>query len=136
MHERIKQLRKALGLTQAEFGAKVGLKQNSVAIIESGRTTANATIKSICNAFNVSEDWLRNGEGEMFAPTFSANDELLLYITRLLKNEPESFQARFYRAMSTMPREFWGLVEKKAWELVGQEPPGAENGSEDDQFVT
>lgn len=136
MGERLKQLRKALGLTQAEFADRVGVKRNTIAVIENGRTTSNQTIVSICRAFNVSEEWLRTGEGEMFAPTFSANDELLLYITRLLKNEPESFQARFYRAMSTMPREFWGLVEKKAWELVGQEPPGPEKGSEDDQFET
>lgn len=67
--DRIKTLRKALHLTQQKFGDRIGLKQNSVALIEAGRETSDQTIFAICREFRVSEDWLRTGEGEMFILT-------------------------------------------------------------------
>ena len=66
--ERIKKVRKALDLTQREFGERIAMKQNSVAQIEMGRGTSDQTIFSICKTFNVSETWLRTGEGQMFLP--------------------------------------------------------------------
>ena len=75
--ERIKELRKALSLTQTAFGERIGLKQNSVALIEAGRATSDQTIFAICREFRVNEDWLRTGAGEMFVPTpASIVDEL------------------------------------------------------------
>lgn len=75
MNERIRKLRDALGLTQKEFGEKIGLKQNTVAVIESGkRETSDQTVLAICRAFNVNEEWLRNGAGEM--RNVDASDEL------------------------------------------------------------
>ena len=67
--ERIKQVRKALGLTQTRFGEIIGLKQNSVALIEAGRETSDQTIFAICREFRVNEEWLRTGAGEMFIPS-------------------------------------------------------------------
>lgn len=75
--ERIKELRKALSLTQTAFGERIGLKQNSVALIEAGRATSDQTIFAICREFRVNEEWLRTGAGEMFVPTpASIVDEL------------------------------------------------------------
>ena len=69
MNERIKELRKALGLNQTEFGERIGIKQGSVAGYESGiRTPLDSVILSMCREFNVNEEWLRTGEGEMFRP--------------------------------------------------------------------
>lgn len=70
--DRIKKIRKELDLTQAEFGAKIGSVQNTVTGYESGRRNPSApVIALICEKFNVNEEWLRTGEGEMFkaAPT-------------------------------------------------------------------
>ena len=66
MNKRIKMLRKSLGLTQQNFANRIGMKQNSIALIESGRNTSDQTILSICREFNVNEEWLRTGKGEMF----------------------------------------------------------------------
>ena len=75
--ERIKELRKALGMTQEKFAERIGLKRNSVALIELGRDTSEQTIFAICREFRVNEDWLRTGAGEMFVPTpASIVDEL------------------------------------------------------------
>lgn len=69
--ERLKYLRKnELHLTQENFGKKLGFKQNSIALIESGRNTlTDRTIADICREFNVNEDWLRYGTGEIFIET-------------------------------------------------------------------
>lgn len=66
VNERIKKLRKMLDLTQQEFGNRIGMKQNTIALIEKGRNTSDQTIFSICREFNVNEEWLRSGTGEMF----------------------------------------------------------------------
>lgn len=67
MHERIKKLRKTLDLTQQEFAEKLGIKRNTIAQYEIGRNIPiDAVIKSICREFGVSEEWLRDGIGEMF----------------------------------------------------------------------
>ncbi|MDD2956394.1 MAG: helix-turn-helix transcriptional regulator [Oscillospiraceae bacterium] len=77
MNERIKKLRKMLDLTQQEFGNRIGMKQNTIALIEKGRNTSDQTIFSICREFNVNEEWLRSGTGEMFKPaTNEVLDEL------------------------------------------------------------
>ena len=67
MQNRIKELRKALNLNQTEFGEKIGAKQATVAGWEVGRREPSPlVIGSICREFNVNENWLRTGQGEMF----------------------------------------------------------------------
>lgn len=66
MNERIKKVRKALDLTQQEFAEHIGMKRNSIALIENGRNTSDQTVFAICREFNVNEEWLRTGNGEMF----------------------------------------------------------------------
>ena len=69
MNTRIRKIRKSLELTQQVFAQRIGLKQNSIALIESGkRNTSDQTIFAICREFNVNEEWLRTGNGEMFKP--------------------------------------------------------------------
>lgn len=65
MNERIKLLRKALELNQTDFGARIGVKQGTVAAYESGaRVPLDSVVVSICREFGVSESWLRSGEGD------------------------------------------------------------------------
>lgn len=70
MKDRIKQLRKSLKLTQAEFANKIGLGGNTIARYELGdRAPSNAVIQSICREFHVREEWLRTGVGDMMETT-------------------------------------------------------------------
>lgn len=69
MNKRIKSIRKELKLNQTEFGIKIGLKQRTIADIESGRSTlTERNFDAICRVFNVNPEWLRNDVGEMFMP--------------------------------------------------------------------
>lgn len=70
INNRIKILRKDyLKLSQAEFGKNINFKQNSIALMESGKNSlTDRTISDICRQFRVSENWLRYGTGEIFLP--------------------------------------------------------------------
>lgn len=74
MNERIKELRKALGLTLEKFGEKLGVQKSAISKIERGENgVAEPMFKSICREYNVNENWLRTGEGEMFVPASTFN---------------------------------------------------------------
>jgi DNA-binding XRE family transcriptional regulator len=67
MRHRIKEIRKALGLNQKEFAKQIGLTQTSLSMIEVGENAfTEKNVKLICVTFNVSEQWLRTGKGQMF----------------------------------------------------------------------
>ena len=62
-------MRKSKNLTQTAFGEIIGVKGNTVTNYETGlRTPTDAVIKSICREFDVNEEWIRTGNGEMFTP--------------------------------------------------------------------
>lgn len=87
MKDRIKKLRKELDLTQQAFADKIGMKQNTIAQYEMGRTTpSDAIIFSICREFDVNEEWLRTGEGEMFEQ-MTEQQKILKYTALLLKDK-------------------------------------------------
>lgn len=70
MNERIKILRKTLGLTLEKFGEHVGVTKASISKIENSRNNMSEQMfKSICREFQVNEEWLRNGTGEIFIKT-------------------------------------------------------------------
>lgn len=88
MNERIKELRKSLDMNQTEFGNRIGVKQTTVAGYETGvRTPIDSVILSMCREFNVNEEWLRTGKGEMFLPV-PEEDEVASYVAELL--EPDN----------------------------------------------
>lgn len=65
--ERVKSVRKTLNLTLEKFGGKFGMSRSSISDIENGRRSlTDQTRLSICREFNVDENWLRTGKGEMF----------------------------------------------------------------------
>ena len=88
MNTRIKFLRKNSGLTQEKFAERIGLKQNSIALIESGkRNISDQAILSICREFGVREEWLRTGNGEMYAPAPTNGLDLLAKEKKLTHGE-------------------------------------------------
>lgn len=67
LNNRIKSIRKALGLSQKDFGKKIGISDTAVSKLENGeRNPSEQTLKSICREFNVDYFWLTEGKGEMF----------------------------------------------------------------------
>lgn len=78
LNTRIKEVRETKGLSQAEFAEMLNLKRNSISLIEVGkRNPSDRTIMDICSKFNVSEEWLRTGTGQMFVKTPSSTMDQL-----------------------------------------------------------
>ena len=67
MNNRIKELRRILGLKQREFADALGVKTGAVGAWESGSFKPGAArIELICERFRVSRDWLVDGDGPVF----------------------------------------------------------------------
>jgi transcriptional regulator with XRE-family HTH domain len=67
MNQRLKELRTKLGMSQRDFAEAIHISQPSYTQYESGiRPPRDVTISQICTTFNVREEWLRDGTGEMF----------------------------------------------------------------------
>lgn len=65
--ERVREIRKELNLTLEKFGEKLGVGKTAISKIEKGENSlTDQMLKSICREYNVSYDYLMNGEGEMF----------------------------------------------------------------------
>ena len=111
MKDRLKELRKALNLTQQKFADKLGVKQNTIAQYEMGRNDpSDAVIISICREFGVSESWLRNGEGEMFIP-MTLDEEIASFIGGVQADIEPTFQKRFISALAKLSPEEWKTIE-------------------------
>jgi transcriptional regulator with XRE-family HTH domain len=92
MNERIKELRKTLGLTMEKFGERLGVKSSAINKIEKGmNNVTDQMFVSICREFKVNEDWLRDGTGEMFKVP---EDETAAIVSTLLE---ESDDKEFYK---------------------------------------
>lgn len=83
-NERVREVRKSYGLTLDKFGGKLGVTKQTVSRIENGvNNVTEQMLKSICREFNVNEEWLRYGTGEMFSghPDISYKDRIIGAVT-------------------------------------------------------
>ena len=113
MNERIKALRLALEMTQESFSQRLGVKRNTIGNYETGnRIPSNQIIFSICREFNVNEDWLRNGSGEMFNKL--TTDEELAYIVGTAIPTASDYVKNTFIALGKLSKEF----SKEDWEVV------------------
>ena len=119
--DRIKELRKAKGLTQFEFADKLKVSRSNIASYETGKNElSGAAISLICRTFSVSETWLRTGEGEMFSDT-AREEQIAAFMGDVLAAESEDFRKRFISMLSSLSVDEWRFIEEKAKELVEKE---------------
>ena len=89
MNKRINKLRKALGLTLEKFGKRLGVGKSVLSQIENGHcNVTDQMFKSICREFNVNEEWLRDGTGDMFR---LPDDETAALVSDLLEDADDDF---------------------------------------------
>lgn len=124
MIERLKQLRKHLGMTQQEFADKISIQRSTYSKYEVGQNEpTSAVIALICDRCHVNEEWLRTGEGEMFV---KAPDDV---VARFARDNGlgrlEEVLIREYLDLSEEGREvFRQYIRKVAAELL--ETPAAD----------
>lgn len=122
MKERIKALRKSLGLNQTKFGQELGVSMSSVTKWETGENdVSESVIRLICKRFSVSDTWLRTGEGEMFEPR-TREEEIAAFVHDVCGPDGSAFQRRLITLLSRLSPEEWGVLEKIADELNEKGP--------------
>lgn len=112
MKDRIKKIRTGLGLTQQEFADKISVKRGAIANYEIGRNEpTDSVISLICREFNVNEEWLRTGKGDMFVE-LTEDEKLASFFGSVQSGEDESFKKRFLSVLAALDESEWELLEK------------------------
>lgn len=114
MKERIKDLRKSLGLSQTKFGESVGVSLSAEQKWEMGISVpSDAVIMLIVQRYGISEKWLRTGEGEMRAPASRA-DEMTRLVKRLMADRPDSFRSALITTLLRLDPDGpeWDAIER------------------------
>lgn len=112
LKDRIKLIRRNAGLTQEKFAELLGIKRNTVATYETtSKIPMESIITSICREFNVNENWLRTGTGDMYC--YSGNgDEFQTALNEINTNDPMAKQVilNYWRMNSSEKELFWKFV--------------------------
>ncbi|MFR1481163.1 MAG: helix-turn-helix domain-containing protein [Hydrogeniiclostridium mannosilyticum] len=117
MNERIKAVRLALGISQEEFGKRLGVTRGAITNIELNKVEPKPLfVDLICREFNVNEDWLKDGAEPMFLQR-SRNEELSAFFGDLLNGEPD-FKHRLISVMSRLSVDQWQMLADMANMLV------------------
>ena len=117
-NERVKEIRKTLGLTLEKFGGRIGVARGSMSNIENGnRNLTEQMTKSICREFSVDYMWLTTGEGEMFIDT---DDDFIERIDRIMAGEDEARKNLFKFMLELSDEDIVALdrLMKKAIEFT------------------
>ena len=123
LKERIKEVRKTLGLTLEEFGNKIGVTKTTISRIENGvNSVTNQMLISICREFGVNEEWLRSGEGDMFVP-LTRSEAIAEFAGSLMKEEDASFKKRLIEALAKLNEQEWEVLEGIAQKLTNSDQP-------------
>ena len=123
MKERLKKLRKTLDLTQQEFADKLKVPRNTIGGYEVGKSnTSDSAVNNICNIFNVNEEWLRTGNGEMFIE-LTRDEQIENFVGNVLKSEEDSFKKKFISMLSALDESDWEVLQKMV-ELMQENKKG------------
>ena len=111
---RIKDVWRKVGLSQADFGARLGVSRDVISNIETDRLKnpgqKESLYRLICREYGVDEHWLRTGDGEMFLP-LDRDNQIAQWDGTILRDEGDSFRKRFVAALSKLQERDWIALE-------------------------
>lgn len=117
--DRIKAIRKEKNLSQTAFGNVLGVSRDVVNNAENNRAeVSELMIRAIVSNFNVSEVWLRSGEGTMFV-SLGRMAEITRRVAQMA-GEDNPFKEKLILALLRIPPEKWHLIEKAAREILAE----------------
>lgn len=116
--DRLIKIREYKGYNQEKFALELGLSRNFINQVENRKKNiSDRTISDICREFDVNEDWLRNGTGEMFKPQ-TKNQEIGAFANSVMKLNDEKFKKRFVEALTRLDEKDWEALEIIAEKLL------------------
>lgn len=122
---RIADIIRESSLSKTAFSRRVGLSQPFVSQLANGAAVpSDRTILDICREFNVSERWLRTGEGEMFVQ-LSREEEITKFAMEIIRDPDSEFQRQAISVLAKLTPEQWKLMEQMADQLLQQRQQSA-----------
>ncbi|MDO4331781.1 MAG: helix-turn-helix transcriptional regulator [Eubacteriales bacterium] len=116
--ERVKEVRKELGLTLEKFGEKIGVTKTAISRIEKGeRGCTEQMTKAICREFSVDYIWLTTGDGEMFV---ESDDDIMETIDRIMAGENEFHKKLIKWCATSFNEDDLRMLERKIDEFVAE----------------
>lgn len=120
MNERIKYLRKELGLTQTTFGEKIGVSGDTISAIEKGKNNlTDRNISLICERFGVDEIWLRTGIGEPFREK-TEDEKLATFFGEVISGDDDDNIKKIMIGLSKLDKSQWDALESIINTLAGK----------------
>ena len=105
--DRLRELRKSVGLSQTKFGEKVGVGLGVIRNLEDGLTSpAPMFLDLICRTYGCDRIWLETGEGEMFRE-MSADEQIADFVGGILSDRGDQFQKKVIQILSSLDDEGW-----------------------------
>lgn len=110
--ERLRFIRKRLGLTMTDFGKSLGLSYSVISNLELGRTVpTEAIINLICHTHNVNRFFLDTGEGEPF--TYPESEDEITAQLRVVLAGMDPFKVDAIIRLVNMPDAWWQMIKEQ-----------------------
>ena len=124
INTRIAAVIQASGLTKIAFAERVKVSQQHISRLAKDGTPSDRTILDICREFDVSERWLRTGEGEMFVQ-LSREEEITKFAMEIIRDPDSEFQRQLLTTMARLEPAQWKLMEQMLDQLLQQRQQSA-----------
>jgi DNA-binding XRE family transcriptional regulator len=119
MNQRMKMVRGALGMTQANFAESADIGLGVIKNIDSNRTEPNDHFYNVlCARYNINRTWLETGEGEMFVE-MSRAEKIGRFVADVLEDEPDSFRRKLIDILIELDADGWQKLKEAADVLSG-----------------
>lgn len=119
MNQRMKMVREALGMSQANFAESADIGLGVIKNIDSNRTEPNDHFYNVlCARYNINRDWLETGEGEMFVE-MSRAEKIGRFVADVLEDEPDSFRRKLIDILIELDEDGWRKLKEAADVLSG-----------------
>lgn len=121
---RIRKVFRDSGKTQTEIGKSISKTSQYVwkLLNDDNANPSDSVIKDICREFNVNEEWLRNGTGEMFVQK-TRNQAITDFAADLII-EPESFKTKLIESLAKLEESDWEDIERIVLKLTSDKKKG------------
>lgn len=118
INSRIKEVRTSLKLSREAFAEKLRCSPFVIRNVEyENNEPKQMLIDQICDVYNVSETWLKTGEGEMFVEQ-GTEDVIIEAFGKLINADDTSFAKQFVAVLAELEPDEWDVIEKFAWAVV------------------
>ena len=123
MKERIAEISQAVGKSLNQMALEIGFTKGYLSRIINGERVVNERLISLlCTTYNVSETWLRTGEGEMFTSPQEEDDEVY---RRVLKQKVRSLPPEAQKMILDFCQEIQNALPP---DINAPAPPAKKNG--------